>query len=131
MKIPILVYAVLVIVAQARAQALDPKAVSVGVWRGTSHCQLRPSACRDEVVVYRINDATARDSVLFDARKIVNGQEEDMGVLSCEVKEGGTRLNCPMRNGLWSFTIRRDTLVGELRLPNGQKFRDVRATRVH
>jgi hypothetical protein len=61
--------------AQGSAPAPDP----VGVWSGTSICRLRPSPCNDEIVVYRITRKNASDSLSMDARKIVNGQEEEMG----------------------------------------------------
>lgn len=111
--------------AQATAGGSDP----VGVWRGISSCQVRPSACNDEVVVYRISRATARDSISLDARKIVRGQEVDMGVLACRLAAQDASLTCAIAKGVWRFTIRRDSLVGELRLLDSTKFRDVRAAR--
>jgi hypothetical protein len=110
------------------AQAVHPTS-PVGVWRGTSLCLVRPSPCHDEVVVYRITAATASDSVSIDARKIVDSREEEMGVLPCGVAAGGTSVTCTMRNGVWRFSVRGDSLVGELRLPDGTKFRDVRLVR--
>jgi len=114
---------------RAGAQQTTTAASAIGVWRGTSICLVRPSPCHDEVVVYRITGLPAHDSVSLDARKIVNGQEEEMGVLACRLAEGGASLGCAMRNGVWRFAIRRDSLVGELRLPDNTKFRDVRAAR--
>ena len=112
--------------AQAAAGASNP----VGVWRGTSLCLVRPSPCHDEVVVYRITRAKgASDSLTMDARKIVDAREEEMGVLGCTFAAQGASLTCTMRNGVWHFTVRRDSLVGELRLPDSTKFRDVRAAR--
>ena len=111
--------------AQSSAGASNP----VGVWRGRSLCLVRPSPCHDEVVVYRIARLNAGDSLSLDARKIVNAREEEMGVLQCGVTADGSTITCTMRNGVWHFTIRRDSLVGELRLPDNAKFRDVRATR--
>jgi hypothetical protein len=35
-----------------------------------------------------------------------------------------------MRNGVWRFVVRGDSLTGELRLPDGTKFRDVRTARM-
>ena len=102
---------------------------AVGVWRGTSLCQVRPSPCNDEVVVYRITATTTRDSLSLDGRKIVNGQEEQMGVLGCRLDAPSAQLTCAMPNGVWRFTIRGDSLVGDLRLPDGTKFRDVRTAR--
>jgi hypothetical protein len=109
----------------AQAARPDP----VGTWRGTSVCQLRASACHDESVVYRITRTTTRDSLAMDGRKIVNAAEVEMGVLGCRLEAPSARLTCPMPNGVWQFTIRGDSLVGELRLSDGTKVRDVRTVR--
>jgi hypothetical protein len=111
--------------AQASTATLNP----VGVWRGTSLCQMRPSPCKDEIIVYRITRVNASDSLSLDARKIVNGQEEEMGVLGCRIAAPGAQFTCTMPNGVWIFTIRGDSLVGELRLPNNTKYRDIRTAR--
>ena len=111
--------------AQATAGAADP----VGVWRGVSTCLVRPSPCHDEIVVYRISRARASDSISLDARKIVNAKEEEMGVLACRLAAQGASFTCAIPRGVWRFTVRRDSLVGELRLPDSTKFRDVRAAR--
>ena len=113
----------------ASAQTQAPAPNPVGVWRGTSLCRLRPSACKDESVVYRITRVNAADSLSIDARKIVNGQEEEMGLLACVPGASGARLTCMIPNGVWHFTIRGDSLVGELRLPDNRKFRDVSTVR--
>lgn len=113
----------------AFAQATAPTPNPVGVWRGTSLCRLRPSPCKDENVVYRITRLNARDSLSIDAHKIVNGQEEEMGVLACLSGASGAQVTCTMPNGVWHFTIRGDNLVGELRLPDNRKFRDVSTVR--
>jgi hypothetical protein len=101
----------------------------VGVWRGASVCQVRPSACHDESVVFRITRTATRDSLALDGRKIVNGAEVDMGVLGCQTDAPSARLTCPIPSGVWHFTIRGDSLVGELRLSDGTKARDVRTLR--
>jgi hypothetical protein len=111
--------------AQSPAAAPNP----VGEWRGTSLCRLRPSACKDENVVYRITRVNASDTLSLDARKIVNGQEEQMGLLECRYAAAGARITCTMPNGVWHFAIRGDSLVGELRLPDNRKFRDVNTAR--
>jgi hypothetical protein len=111
--------------AQVPAAASNP----VGVWRGTSLCRVRPSPCKDEIVVYRIARVNASDSLSVDARKIVNGQEQEMGVLRCRSAASGAQLTCTMPNGVWRFTIRGDSLVGELRLPDNRKYRDVSTAR--
>jgi hypothetical protein len=110
--------------AQAPAAAPNP----VGVWRGTSACRVRPSPCKDESVIYRITRVNASDSLSMDGRRIVNGQEEEMGVLEC-LAASAVQFTCTMPNGVWRFTIRGDSLTGELRLPDNTKFRDVSAAR--
>ena len=52
-----------------------------------------------------------------------------MGVLGCRLTELGASFTCTLPNGVWHFTVRRDSLVGELRLMDSTKFRDVRAVR--
>jgi hypothetical protein len=121
--------AVVALAHRAPAQAPSGAANPVGVWRGTSLCLVKPSACHDEVVVYRITKVKGGDSLSMDARKIVAGKEEEMGVLPCWYATQDASLTCTMRNGVWRFTLRRDSLVGELRLPDNTKFRDVRTIR--
>ena len=113
----------------ASAQTQAPAPNPVGVWRGTSLCRLRPSACKDESVVYRITRVNASDTLSVDARKIVNGQEEEMGVIPCLPGASVAQLKCTMPNGVWRFSIRGDSLVGELRLPDNRKYRDISTVR--
>lgn len=118
--------------AAAQAAGAPQDTSPIGTWRGTSICLVRNSPCHDESTVYRITRAGGGDSVAVDALKIVGGQEESMGVLACGVTAPDMAtvvVRCAMRNGVWSFRVRGDSLVGELRLPDGSKFRDVRATR--
>jgi hypothetical protein len=111
--------------AQSAPVAPNP----LGVWRGTSTCLIRPSACHDEIVVYRITHGSVRDSLALDGRKIVNGQEVEMGVLGCRVAQPGAQVICVIPSGVWRFTVSGDSLVGELRLSDNTKSRDVRAAR--
>ena len=113
----------------AFAQVPTATANPVGVWRGTSLCRVRPSPCKDEIVVYRITRVNTSDSLSLDARKIVNGQEDEMGVLGCRSATSGAQVTCTMPNGVWRFTIRGDSLVGDLRLPDNTKYRDVSTAR--
>ena len=109
----------------AFAQA-QPATSPIGVWRGTSLCLVRSSPCKDEKVVYRITRAGASDSLSVDGRKIVNGQEEEMGVLACSFTAADAQLKCTIPSGVWRFTVRGDSLVGDLTRRDNTKFRDVR-----
>jgi hypothetical protein len=114
--------------AQSASQT-SATAGSVGTWRGTSVCLVHPSACHDESVVYRITQLDAPDSVAIDARKIVNGEEQGMGVLGCRVLAQSGQVICVMPQGVWHFRVSNDSLTGELRLPDNTRYRDVRAVR--
>jgi len=102
----------------------------VGTWRGTSTCLVRPSACHDEIVVYRITQMQQADSLALDARKIVHGVEEEMGVLTCQLAQTKGQITCSIRQGVWHFRVTNDSLTGELRLPDNTRFRDVRTRRM-
>ena len=114
---------------EAHSQARTSTSSVVGTWQGTSICLAHPSPCHDELVVYHITSADARDSLTIDARKIVHGVEEPMGVLGCRFDAANSTLDCRMPNGAWKFTVRGDSLTGDLRLPDHTKFRDVRVRR--
>lgn len=133
MGVRLTVLAVAILLARgAGAQSPPPQPPGkspVGIWRGTSVCLVRPSACNDEIVVYRIAHTKAADSLTLDARKIVRGEEQEMGVLTCRFTPPKGLLTCAMPQGTWQFLVRSDSLVGELRLPDNTKFRDVRTVR--
>jgi hypothetical protein len=92
-------------------------------------CLVRPSACNDEIVVYRITQMKAADSLAIDARKLVRGEEQEMGVLRCRLVRPSGQLTCILPQGEWHFSVRNDSLVGELRRRDNTRFRDVRAKR--
>lgn len=54
----------------------------VGTWRGTSICQVHPSPCHDEISVCHISKGPSPDSFHIVMNKVINGKEEDMGVLN-------------------------------------------------
>jgi hypothetical protein len=116
--------------AGAQSSLQQPAAVNpVGTWRGTSVCLVHPSACNDEIVVYRIAQTKSTDSLRMDARKIVRGEEQEMGVLTCRFTAPTGSLTCALPQGTWQFRAHNDSLVGELRLTDNTKFREVRTTR--
>jgi hypothetical protein len=116
--------------AGAQSSSQHPSAIPpVGTWRGTSVCLVRPSSCNDEIVVYRIAHTNIADSLTVDARKVVRGEEQEMGVLTCRFTPSNASLTCAMPRGTWLFRVRNDSLVGELRLTDNTKFRDVRTIR--
>ena len=125
----ILLIGALFFTRDARAQTPQSGSKVEGVWRGTSLCLVQPSACHDETVVYHIARMNSADSVSIDANKIVDGREENMGTLTCHFAAPSAQLTCKFPRGVWLFTVRGDSLIGELKLPDNTKFRDVRAAR--
>src|SRR5678815_4987990 len=129
MRIHLTVVALASALAQtAIAQSPTAKTL-VGTWRGTSVCLVHPSACNDEIVVYRITPTKAADSLSLDARKIVGGEEQEMGVLGCRLVQSSGQVTCAIPLGIWRFSARNDSLTGELRLPDNTRFREVRTVR--
>ena len=116
--------------AIAQSPVQPPTLISpVGSWRGASVCLVHPSACNDETVVYRITPMKTADSLAVDARKIVRGEEQEMGVLGCRLAPPTSQLTCTIPQGVWHFRVRNDSLTGELRLPDNTRYREVRAIR--
>src|SRR3954463_5595986 len=120
---------VLASVASAQSPRPQSTATPVGTWRGTSTCLVRPSACSDETVVYRITQMKAADSVAIDGRRIARGEEQEMGVLGCQHLSTSNEVTCVIPQGTWHFTIRGDSLTGELRRNDNTRLRDVRTAR--
>ena len=81
-----------------------------GIWKGTSLCQVKPSACHDESVVYHISKKSA-NVYTIQANKIVNGAEEDMGTFDSVVYDETKRtLTFIMkdrqgRSNVWLFKL--------------------------
>jgi hypothetical protein len=81
-----------------------------GIWKGSSLCQVKPSACHDENVVYHISRKSA-NVYTIQANKIVNGAEVDMGIFDSVVyNEAKQTLTFTMkdrqqRSNVWLFKL--------------------------
>jgi len=99
-----------------------------GTWEGTSLCQIKPSPCHDEHVVYRIKSTGPRQ-FRVDAYKVVGGQELFMGPLDLQLDESGRNLagSNRDRSGVdhpWLFSVKGKHMSGRaLTAVNGQVFR--------
>ena len=71
----------------------------------------------------------AADSLSIDARKVVRGEEQEMGLLGCHLVPASGQITCAMPQGIWHFTTRNDSLTGELRLRDNTRYREVRTIR--
>jgi hypothetical protein len=109
--------------------ATSPTANPLGTWRGASACVERALGCQDEMIVYRIVRKGRNDSLSIEARKVVDGQEKEASVLACQLNAPRAYITCAAPGGKWRLRVRRDSLVGQLRLPDGTWIRDVHAVR--
>lgn len=85
-----------------------------GNWKGSSLCQVKNSPCHDETVVYHISKHAGVDSFFIDARKIVNGAEEEMGILAFAYDKKRNQLFSTAYKGIWTFTVETNKLEGTL-----------------
>jgi hypothetical protein len=102
----------------------------VGVWRGTSKCTVRPSPCNDEIVVYHVAGGAGPDDVVVQANKLVDGQEQEMGTLPCQLQRAEHQLACTIEKGVFRFTIDGDRIHGTLDLTDGTLYRRIEVERV-
>ena len=98
-----------------------------GTWRGTSICQVKDSPCHDEMAVYHASKAEG-NTYHFQMNKMVNGKEEEMGMLVFAYDDGLKTLvavsNSPNRGkSTWKFTIKGDTMHGTLIVDNNIPYR--------
>ena len=100
-----------------------------GAWKGTSLCQQKNSPCHDENVVYYINKGKVAGLYILRANKIVNGAEEDMGILDFVYNKSTQTLTCEMtgqkRPGVWKFVIKDNHISGTLVIENNVLYRKI------
>ena len=101
-----------------------------GVWRGTSICQAKNSACHDEMVVYHVSKSASQNTYSVLANKIVNGKEDEMGTLIFIYNPADQTyiLKDTARNALWVFKIKENKLEGTL-MVRGELFRIINLTK--
>ena len=101
-----------------------PSSKLAGQWDGRSLCVTPRPACTDETVQYQIRkDKPDAEDFHIQADKIVNGQVQTMGVLTCRFESLRQQLVCPQGKGQWQFRWDGDALVGGLLADDGSLFR--------
>ena len=111
--------------------AASPDAV-VGTWEGTSLCQVKPSPCHDEHVVYHVS-ALGPGRYRIGGYKLVGGQELFMGNIDIAVdpKSGnlsGNTIDRSGRSSLWTFVRNGAHMSGRL-VSDGKLFRLIEVTK--
>jgi hypothetical protein len=115
--------------AAAAPAGTDDLSSVVGVWRGTSLCTVRPSPCNDETVVYYVS-GTDRDHLLWDAKRIVDGKEVDMGQAECQLVPAEHQVVCTIGRGVFVFAVDGNQMHGRLDLRDGTRYRVIEVERV-
>jgi hypothetical protein len=97
-----------------------------GTWEGTSLCQVKPSPCHDEHVIYRVTE-TSKNHYHFDAYKLIDGKELFMGAIDFIFDPARSELNKTIAGNRGSATSRlalaAHHLSGSMTLADGTLYR--------
>jgi hypothetical protein len=97
----------------------------VGVWKGTSICQVKNSPCHDEIAVYHISKTEKQNVYRCIGNKIVNGQEVEMGEMEFLFDPTKRNLTSVYKEtSTWTFAVSGDNMHGTL-ISNNVLFRIV------
>jgi stress response protein SCP2 len=101
-----------------------------GQWVGTSICTEPRGACHDEIASYRVSKSDDVHKVTISFNKIVNGEEEVMGVNDCAVDAAAhtIQMDLQVRGNpyRWKFSWSGREMNGTLvRLSDGRIIRNV------
>jgi hypothetical protein len=129
MKLACIVLLVFSTCAYAAADQKSPELSDlVGDWSGTSLCQVKPSACHDENVVYHLSNPHD-DKITIQADKIVDGKPINMGAGDWTYQKSARSLTFEIPRGMWKLVVTGDTMDGTLTDPDGTIFRKVHLSR--
>jgi len=109
------------------AQKVSVDSTLIGVWKGTSICQIKNSPCHDENVVYHISKVHGIDTFKIVATKIVDGKEEEMGTLGFKFNKKTNQL-ISTDYGLWTLNLKGNKLDGTL-IVRGDLYRIIKVSK--
>lgn len=99
-----------------------------GIWKGSSICQQKNSPCHSETVVYHFT-LTSPGHYDVQANKIVNGVEEDMGVLHYVFDPKKNSIIAHYRaEDTWELLLKGNDLEGTL-IVNNVLYRIIKVTK--
>jgi len=116
-------------ISKAQTSLIRIDTLLAGTWKGSSICQLKNSPCHDETVVYHISKNKNADSFYIKANKIVNGKEEEMGILPFVYNRKTNQLSSTAY-GTWTFNVEADKLEGTL-FVRGDLYRKIMVKKQH
>jgi hypothetical protein len=105
-----------------------------GTWKGTSLCQVKSSPCHDENAIYHISKAANGKTYTMQMNKIVNGDEEEMGVSEGVYDETKHTLTTTTKDrqgkaAVWLFKIEGRQMHGTLTVDEKVLYRVIEVTR--
>jgi len=114
-----IIYSILLLLIMSAAygrSAVFNDSLIAGTWKGTSICQVKNSPCHDEIAIYHISKGDKPSTYQFVMNKIVNGKEEDMGILQYSYDAVARTLTNidENRKTTWKFVVKNDTMDGTL-----------------
>lgn len=118
----------LLFVLQAPTSSGPRISALVGDWSGTSLCQVEPSSCHDENVVFRVSNPH-EDKITIQADKIVDGKALTMGVGEWTYDQSTGALTWHIPRGDWKLIVDDNTMDGTLIVPDNVVFRKVHLKR--
>jgi hypothetical protein len=88
----------------------------IGTWKGTSICQIKPSACRDEAAAYHITKRDNSNTYHIVMNKVINGKEEDMTEYDYSFDGAKKTLTAvdEKHKIVWTFHVKADKMEGTL-----------------
>ena len=99
-----------------------------GEWSGTSLCQVKPSPCHDEQVVFRLSNAK-KDKIQLQAGKIIDGKAVTMGLDDWSYDSASQELTLEIPRGAWKLIVDGDEMNGTLMTRDNVVFRKVHVHR--
>ena len=96
----------------------------VGDWSGTSLCQVRPSPCKDEQVVFRLSHPQ-NSKIYIQADKIVEGKSVTMGAGDWSYDSVSQALTWEIPRGTWKLVVAGDEMNGTLVTRDNLVFRKI------
>ena len=117
-RLNLIIVSLLLSAGWARAGTKDVIDAWIGTWEGESKCTVPNSPCHDEHALYKIS-ADKKDSAKLnvDGYKVVSGEAQFMGPLTCKYHSAHATLSCAAntaRQDDWEFQISGDTMTGTL-----------------
>jgi hypothetical protein len=101
-----------------------------GQWVGTSICTEPRGACHDETASYRVSKSDDVHKVTISFNKIVNGEEQVMGVNDCAVDAAAHTIQAETaargETYRWKFSWKGPEMSGTLvRVSDGRTIRNI------